>query len=175
MRTIVIYASKTGFVEKYANWIAEELVTEAISVSETDVEGLSDYDTVIFGGGLYAGGINGSKLVKKALQRFHDKKFVMFITGASPGRDDEIERVWDSNFTKEEQSRMGRFYLRGGFDYEKLGMKDKVLMTLLRKKLESKKDRTEDEQGMLDAYDEPVDFTDKDRISELVGYVRKRA
>ena len=113
-----------------------------------------DHDTIIFGGGLYAGGINGIKLVKKSLDKFDNKKIAMFITGASPGRKHEIDEVWDKNFSKEEQNRMGLFYLRGGFDYEKLGMKDKMLMTLLK------------------AYENPVDFTDKENIKDLIDFVR---
>jgi len=58
------------------------------------------------------------------------------------------------------------------FDFEKLGVKDKFLMTLLKKKLESKKELTEDETGMLAAYDIPVDFTDRVNIRDLIEFVR---
>jgi len=173
MRAIVVYASKTGFVEKYAKWLAEEISAKAVRSEDSRIEDLEEFDTIIFGGGLYAGGINGIKLVKKALERFDDKRIAMFITGASPGREEEIDEVWDRNFTKEEQSRMGMFYLRGGFDYEKLGIKDRMLMTLLKKKLESKKELTEDEAGMLAAYDEPVDFTDRENIKDILSYVKR--
>ena len=138
MKAIVVYSSKTGFVKKYAEWIAKELSIRAVRTEDINVKDLMDHDTIIFGGGLYAGGINGIKLVKKSLDKFDNKKIAMFIAGASPGRKHEIDEVWDKNFSKEEQNRMGLFYLRGGFDYEKLGMKDKMLMTLLKKKLQSK-------------------------------------
>jgi len=173
MKTIVVYSSKTGFVRKYAKWIAEELSTKAVPTKDIEIKELQIYDTIIFGGGLYAGGINGIKLVKRSLENFDDKNIVMFITGASPGRKHEIDEVWDKNFTKEEQDRMGLFYLRGGFNYDKLGVKDKMLMTLLRKKLQSKKELTEDEEGMLAAYEEPADFTDKENIKDLIEFVRR--
>jgi len=172
MEAIVIYASKTGFVEKYARWIAEELTTKAITAEEADIEDMLGYDTIIFGGGLYAGGINGIKFLKKNLDKLKGKKIILFASGASPGRKHEIEEVWDKNFTKDEQKRMGLFYLRGGFEYDKLGIKDKFLMNLLKKKLESKKELTEDEEGMLAAYDEPVDFTDRKNIRGLIRYVQ---
>jgi len=172
MKAIVVYASKTGFVEKYAEWIAEELSVKAIPVDEMKLEDLNEYDTVIFGGGLYAGGINGIKFIKNNLGRLEGKKIALFATGASPGRKEEIDEVWEKNFTEEERGKMGLFYLRGGFNYEKLGIKDKFLMTLLKKKLESKKELTEDESGMLAAYEDPADFTDKDNIKDLVEFVR---
>lgn len=172
MRAVVIYWSKTGFVKKYAKWIAEELSIDARPGDMIDVSDLKEYDTIIFGGGLYAGGINGSKFMKKAIHEYKDKRFVIYSTGASPGRKEEIGEVWKRAFTDEEREKTHLFYLRGGFDYDKLGMKDKVLMKLLKKKLESKKERTEDEQGMLDAYERPVDFTDKGLIKPILELVR---
>ena len=172
MRTIVVYASKTGFVEKYATWIAEDLQTRAIQADKVRIEDLMEYDTIIFGGGLYVGGINGINLIKKNLQRFEGKKIIIFATGASPGRKEEIEDVWNKNFSKQERENIGLFYLRGGFNYDKLGIKDKFLMTLLKKKLESKKELTEDETGMLAAYDEPADFTDRENIRDLIEFVK---
>lgn len=173
MNPIVIYSSKTGFVKKYAEWIAEELSVEALPTEKVRSDDLVKFDTIIFGGGLYAGGINGIKLIKKNLNRLEGKKIALFCTGASPGREHEIDEVWDKNFTKEEQEKMGLFYLRGGFDFDKLGLKDKVLMKLLKKKLESKKELTEDEAGMLAAYDEPADFTDKNNIKDLIDFVKR--
>lgn len=172
MEAIVVYRSKTGFVKKYAEWIAQELSIKAVPGEKIDVGDLKDYDTVIFGGGLYAGGINGIKLVKRTLEVYDDKRIILFSTGASPGRGEEIEEVWNKAFTNDERKKIRLFYLRGGFDYDKLGMKDKMLMKLLKKKLESKKERTEDEQGMLDAYDDPVDFTNRDNIKELIELVK---
>ena len=34
MNRIVVYTSKTGFTEKYAKWIAEELQCEAVSLKK---------------------------------------------------------------------------------------------------------------------------------------------
>jgi len=62
------------------------------------------------------------------------------------------------------------FYLRGGFNYKKLGFVDKALMKLLKLKIKSKKELTPDEKGMLSAYDKSVDFTKKENIKELVAY-----
>ena len=60
MKTIVIYKSKTGFVRKYAEWIAEDLLADIFEVSKVNINMLAKYDTVIFGGSLHAVGINVS-------------------------------------------------------------------------------------------------------------------
>ncbi len=63
MRSIVIYKSQTGFTQKYAEWIAEELKADIFDILQVNVEMLQNYDTIIYGGGLYAGGINCVKLI----------------------------------------------------------------------------------------------------------------
>ena len=61
-----------------------------------------------------------------------------------------------------------------GFDYSKLTANDNLKhMKMLKVKLQKTKERTEDEQGMLDAYDTPVDFSDKENIRPLIEFVLK--
>ena len=175
MKTVVIYKSKTGFAKKYAEWIAEELVADIFDVSRVDSNILTAYDTVIYGGGLYAVGINGVKYITQNLDELKDKKVIVFATGMSPFREEAISEVRNKNFTSEEQKHIQFFYLRGGIDYSKLKPFYKVLMTLLKWKIEwktkSKKEITTDERGILASYDKPVDFTRKKNIDEIITYV----
>jgi len=173
MKTAVIYKSKSGFAKKYAEWIAQALIADIYESSQVNTEMLTEYDTVIYGGGLYAVGINGVKLITQNLDKLKGKKVVVFATGASPSREEVICDVRNKNFTAEQQKQIRFFYLRGGFDYSKLKPLDKVLMTLLKWKIKIKR-KTEllsDEIGMLAAYDKPVDFTRRKNVDELVSYV----
>lgn len=172
MEIIVLYKSKGGFAKKYAQWIAQELEADLYDASNISVDHLKAYDRVVFGGGLYAVGINGVKIITNNMGVLKGKKIAVFATGASPGREEVIQEVKDNNFTPEQQNDIGFFYLRGGFDYAKLGVIDKILMKLLKLKLSSKKDLTADETGMLMAYSNPVDFTRQDKIAPLVDYIR---
>ena len=171
MKTIVVYKSKTGYTKKYAEWIAEELncdIKEDASLSD-----IIEYDTVIFGSGMYVGGMNGVKLISKNLDRLSGKKLILFAVGSNPGKDKDIVPFWNRIFTEEQQKNIGLFYLRGGFDYTKLGFKDKILMDMLKKHLQKLENPDEDERGLLAAYDTPVDFTDRANIAPLVEYARK--
>jgi flavodoxin len=103
MKTVVIYKSKSGFVKKYAEWIAEDLSADIFEPSKATPEMLTDYDTVIYGGGLYAVGINGVKLIKQNLDKLKGKKVVVFASGASPSREEIISEVRNKNFTSEQQ------------------------------------------------------------------------
>lgn len=171
MKTAVVYRSKTGFVKKYADWIAEELSADIFDASKVSINMLTPYDNVIFGGSLHAVGINGIKLITRNLDKLKGKKLVVFASGASPFREEVLDKVRDMNFTSEQQKYIKFFYLRGGFDYGKLGPVDKVLMTLLKLKLKRKKGLSPDERGMLFAYDIPMDFTKKKNIDEIISYI----
>ncbi|MFT5873622.1 MAG: hypothetical protein ACI8WT_002569 [Clostridium sp.] len=52
-----------------------------MDASKVNTNTLADYDTLIYGGGLYAVGINGVKLITKNLDKLKDKKVVVFATG----------------------------------------------------------------------------------------------
>lgn len=171
MKTVVVYKSKTGFSRKYAHWIAEELSADIFEVSQCTIEAIKTYDVIIYGGSLHAVGINGINFITKNFGELRDKKIVVFATGASPARENVTNEVINKNFTLEQQDRIKFFYLRGGFDYSKLGFVDKVLMTLLKFIIKNKKELTPDEKGMLVAYDKPIDFTKKDNIRELLTYI----
>ena len=171
MKAIIAYRSKTGYTRKYAQWISEELRCDIKeNASYDDIAG---YDTIIYGGAVYAGGINGIRLITKNYDKLKEKRLVLFAVGSNPGREHEMQPFWDKVLTAEQQKTIGHFYLRGGFDFGKLSTGDKVLMKMLKARLQSKKERTEDEQGLLDAYDTPVDFRDKENIRPLVEYILK--
>lgn len=176
MKAVVIYKSKTGFTKKYAEWITEDLSADIFDVSKININMLNEYDTVIYGGSLYAVGINGVKLITQSIDKLKDKKIVVFATGASPSREEVINEVRDKNFTKEQQKYIKFFYLRGGFNYSKLNLFDQILMTLLKWKIKSKKQEelTTDEIGMLAVYDKPVNFTRKENIAEIINYVNSQ-
>jgi menaquinone-dependent protoporphyrinogen IX oxidase len=172
MKTIVIYKSNSGFVKKYADIISSELKCDVAEVSSTNISEILKYDVIIFGGGLYAVGINGISLIKKNIDKLKDKKVVVFASGASPYRKEVCDEVIDKNFEKANQKNIKFFYLRGGFDFDKLKFKHKLVMKLMKKQLEKKDNPTEDEIGMLKAFDVPVDFTSKDNAEDLINYVR---
>ena len=169
MKTIVAYRSKSGYTKRYAEWISQELGCDI--KEDPELSDIIGYDTIIYGGGMYAGGFNGGKIITKNLDKLSGKRIALFAVGSNPGRENEMKPFWDRILTAGQQEYIGYFYLRGGFDFDKLTATDKVLMKMLKAKLQKTKERTEDEQGLLDAYDTPVDFTDKENIRPLIEFV----
>ena len=84
MSTIVIYKSKYGATKTYAEWIAEELDCKAIDAKDAKIEDLLGYDTIIYGGGLYAEVINGATLITRNLEKLDGKKIIIYSTAITP-------------------------------------------------------------------------------------------
>lgn len=173
MRIVVVYTSTTGFTRKYACWIAEALDAECHALKDMKNKDFEDYDFFIYGGSLHAVGINGLKVFKERVGSLENAKWIVFAVGATPVRADVVPLLMSENLTVEEQKNIKLFYFRGGFDYSALKFKDKLMMSLLRLKIKMKpeKDRTADEKGMINVYDQRTDFSQKNSINELVDYV----
>ncbi len=175
MKAIVLYKSKSGFVKKYAKWIAEALKADLFEASKVNVNKLMDYDVIVYGGGLHAAGINGLKKITNNYDKLKDKKIVVFGSGASPSTSKAISEVKNKNFSAEQQQHIQFYYLRGGVDFNKLPFIDKMLLRLLNIKIQAKAKRkiklSSDEIGMLSAIKKPVDFTKKENINELIAYI----
>lgn len=174
MKSVVVYSSITGFTRKYADWIADDLNCDIVSVKDTELEKLLKYDTIIYGGSLHAAGITGIKIIKNNLRRLTGKNLIIFATGASPYKEKILDEIREKNFTPEEQKQVKVFYLRGGFNYSKLNFINKVLMFLFKWSilLKPEKKRTPDEIGMIASYSHPVDYTEKQNSKEIVDYIK---
>lgn len=163
----------SGFTKKYAEWIAEELQADLMSQDNvTDYNILLKYDNIIFGGFLCAAGISGVTLIKNNFSKLKNKKIIIFATGASPSKPELIPEVLNKNFTPEEQKIIKFYYFRGGFDYNKLNWVNKLLMNIMKMKIKATKNPTPDEKGMLAAFETPVDYTEKEKINDLLEYAR---
>lgn len=173
---VVIYKTKYGSTKKYAQWIAEEIGSDIFPYSKIKSEDLQKYSVIVYGGNLHAAGISGLKLIKNNLQTLKGKKIVVFSVGAASINKKTINDVKNANFTPEELEWIKVFCLRGAFNYQKLNFIDKILMLLLKLKLKSIKeeDRDEETKGMLAAYDNPADFTDKDNIKPILDTALKK-
>lgn len=172
MNTVVIYRSKSGYAKRYAEIISNSLEADIFDVSKISLKDIEKYDTVVYGGGLYAGGIKNVKFITKNDEFFVNKNVIVFFCGATPPRQSDVDLVIDRNFTIEQQKKIKIFYMRGGFDFSRLSRFDKFLMLLLKLKLKSQKELTADEKGMLNAYNTPMDFTSEKNTVDLIDYVK---
>ncbi len=138
MKTVVIYKTTSNFTKRYAEWISEELKADIFPHSQMTIDRMLGYDIIIYGGSLHVAGVSGVDLIRKNLGNLSGKKLLVFTTGASPYSKKVEDEVKDRNFTQEQQANLRFFYLRGGYDHNKLDLKNKLLMNLLRMKIQMK-------------------------------------
>ncbi len=172
MKTIVVYRSKTGYTKKYAEWIAEELHCDI--KENASYKDIAEYDTIIFGGGIYAGGINGIKLITANYERLRRKNIVIFAVGALSESENDMSGIWQRVFDSEQLKNTARFYFRGGFDPDRLRGADKLIIKLLISRLKKSADPTEKERNMLAQFDKAVDNTDRENIYPLTEYIQSK-
>lgn len=173
----IVYKSKYGSTKRYAQWIAEETKSDCFERSEIDTKKLMEYDTIIYGGGLYASGIAGISIITKNFEILKDKKIIVFTVGlASTDKDEVFLPIIEKNFSKKMRDNIKFFHLRGGINYEKLGIIHKFMMAML-KTVIAKKDPNElsdDDKELLATYGKKVDFTDKNMIKPLLSFLENQ-
>lgn len=169
MKSILIYKSKTGFTEKYANWISEEINCKVVNISAIQKVDFNKYDLIIFGSRIHAGRIDGLDKIKK----FNlGNKLIIFATGATPKETNSIQEVWKNNLSKEELQVIKHFYIPAGLNYEKMGFLDKVMMKMASIMLAKKKDKNTEDIGMQNSIKKSYDISNKSKIKPLVDYIK---
>lgn len=174
MNTIVIYKTKYGATKKYAEWIAEELTCEAVDAKKITVDDIMKYDTIIYGGGLYAEIINGVHVLTKNMDKLKDKRIAVYTTGITPidCRDYYDKMVIEKNFKEGVPENVRVFNYLGKMVIDELSLVHKTALKTLKKIMSGKENPTEMEKLLVELCDADGDFCDKEAIGELIEYVR---
>lgn len=177
-RIVIIYKSKYSSTKQYAQWTAQTLNCDIFEQKKFNPQMFKNYDIIIYGGGLYAGGINGISLITKNLELLKNKKIIVFTCGlADPKNATNIKNInnnIDKAFDVQVKSKIKFFHLRGGIDYSKLSIVHKSMMAMLKHVL-LKKDKnslTQEDKELLETYGKSVDFTDKLTIQPIISYIK---
>ncbi len=175
MNTVVIYKTKYGSTRTYAEWIAKELNCPALDAKTVSVSDLESYDTIIYGGGLYAEVINGITLITKNIDKLSGKKIAVFTTGITPldCRDYYDKMVIDKNFKPEMLSRVRVFNFLGKMVLDELSLVHRTALKTLKKIMSSKENPSEMEKLLVKLCDADGDFTDRSAIRDLIEYIKE--
>ncbi len=170
-RIAVIYQSRYGSTRQYAEWIAKELGAELLTRAQVQPADLAQYDVVVYGGGLYAGGIAGADLVLK-----HPvKQLVLFTVGVGDPKTADYAQVLKQAFPTGLPDNAKLFHLRGGIDYKRLTFVHRAMMAMVKKLMIGKtppEKMTDEMRTIQDTYGKTVDFVDQASIRPIVDCVR---
>ena len=177
MKCIVTYSSKYGSAKKYAKWIGEALSCEVKDIKSVRSDMLQNYDVIIHGGSLYAGGVSGMKQLVKLYPSIRDKKLILFTCGladpTSPQNVMHIDKGIANTVPKDMYNNMKQFHFRGGIDYSRLSLIHRAMMWMLCQTMKRKgyDNLSDDDKLMLDTYGKQIDFSDQSTIQMLVEYI----
>ena len=175
MKFVVVYKSKYGATKKYAEWISDELNCDLFDVKDVTIDFLSEYDVIIYGGGLYAEIINGLYNITKKIDKLKDKKIIVFTTGITPLniRDYYDKLVYEKNFKTEEAKKIKVYNYLGKMILDELSPVHKTALKGLKKIMSMKENPSDMEKLLIKLCDADGDFCDKNAIYELIEYAKE--
>lgn len=170
MKGIILYQSKYGATQKYAQWLKEATGFDCVETKKADIRQVIGYDTIILGGGVYASGVAGLSFLRKNYPKLKDKKILIFCVGASPYDEKMVKQAAEHNL-KEDLKGIPFFYCRGAWDEDAMGFTDKTLCKMLQKAV-AKQDPSTFEPWMmalLSAVGQKCDWTDQAYLEPILA------
>ncbi len=174
MNPIVLYKSKYGSTKQYAEWIAEELKCEAKNAKSVKADDLAKYDTIIYGGGLYAEVINGITLITKNIEKLKDKRIFVFTTAITPldCREYYEGEVLEKNFKDFPLERIKIYNFLGKMKQDELSFVHRNALKTLKKIMSAKENPSDMVKLLIELCDYDDDQTDKNAIGALINDVK---
>lgn len=149
--TIIIYHSKTGFSQRYAQWLAEDLGCRAAPFRERGGVRLAEYGTVVLVGGLYAGQMSGLGWLKKQLPGLKGVRAAAVAVGCAPMETPDLPESMEKLFGGTPEIK--GFYCQGGLDYKHMGAVDRAMMAALRAALKARPEQADMLEGISRSFD----------------------
>lgn len=152
MSKIIIYGSNYGTTQQYAEELSERTGIRAICYDL--IKDITSFDTIIYLGGLYAGGVKGLKNITKLISKNNQSKIIIITVGLADVTDEEntksIKKSIKMQIPVEIYDKAEIFHLRGGINYRKLNFKHKT---------------------MIQTFNQQVDFIDFDNLNQIIDVI----
>ena len=174
---IIIYGSKYGTAKQYAMELSKKT---NIKVDDyKNIKNINDYETIIYIGALYAGGVLGMAKTLKKISNSENKKIIIVTVGlADPMNKENINNIENSmkrQLSNEIYEKASIYHLRGGIDYSKLNFLHKTMMRLLYKKVKGlpEEKKTAEDKAMIDTYNQKVNFVDFSNLENIISEIKR--
>lgn len=162
----IVFTSNTGHAGQYADLLSASIGLPAFRLG---TESLEKGTPIVFIGWLMAGNVKG---LEKALKRY-DVHAVGIVGMAHYGTGGQDEKV----IAHYQLENIKVCYMQGGFEMEKLHGVYRCMMSMMRrmvgKNLEAKKDRTPDEDEMLDLMKHGRNMVDRENLQPLIQFLQE--
>lgn len=153
----VVYSSKTGFSERYAQMIANKLSFPAYSLKDAK-HSLAQGTEII-----YVACVRANKIADfDKAQKLYNIAAVCAV-GLFPKCSAVFDALRETN-----KPACPLFYLRGGVDYKRLGALDKLVLRMVRE--DAEKNAKPEDAELLDVLKNGGDFVSEENLAELIAF-----
>ena len=167
---LIVYGSKYGSAKRYAEEFARRTGGRAVSYKEMRH---AREDTLVYFGGVYAGGVKGLARVVRRLNVESVSRILVATVGLSdPADEKNAQNLRNAALAAVPAPLHGKvqvFHLRGGIDYAKLSAPHRFLMKLMYsfEKRTPPEKRGAEARAIVETYGKAVDFTDFSALDAL--------
>lgn len=170
-KTVVVYTSRNGSTKRYAEWISKECSAELVPLDCADIDEVCQYETVVFGGCVYNGIIQGISFLKNNREILKCCRLFVFSVGLTqPGDEAAYAQVLERNFESGETKGIRFYHFLGTLDFKKMSLMQRMMMRVLKKSIQKKPKaaRSQMEEYILEFYGGKIDFVNFTYIKPLV-------
>ena len=162
--TAIVYTSNTGHTRQYALLLGEKLDLPVYSLDDADAQ-LSGGSSVIYLGWIHASHVKG---YSKAAKRFD----LCAVCGV--GLCDTGTLISEVRKATAIPADIPLFTLQGGFDRSKLKGMDKLMISMLIKGLASQKQRSAQDDRMLELLRKDENYVSPENLSGVLQWYREK-
>ena len=180
-KAIVIYTSRRGSTQQYAEWIAEDLGCEAVPFADPGMKDINlyEYGCVIYGGWIRGSGIVDFDKFSKLLDAELMQRLIVFGVGMADETADNYAQVWGYSIGRidpKNESRSILYILGGRYDPAAVTGLDRFLMKVMKTVLISGSTPEAKTRAdfMKERIENGVDMVFRDNITSLVNDARRK-
>ena len=175
--TLVLYTTKHGETQRYAERIAEPLDALVKDAAYAKAADAKTYDAVVLGCCVYAGKIKGLDFFADHAAELADKRLVLFTCGLYDPQLPDISKALDDQIRMalgDAADNVCIFHLRGSIRWKSLGIVERMMLKALLSAAKKKpeQERTLIEQQMIETEGGAIDFTDEADLAPIVHAAR---
>lgn len=177
MEHIIVYGSQYGSTCRYAKKLSKQ--TNIPAVSYKQIPDLSDMKTIIYLGGLYAGGVLGLLKTLRSFSLHREQTLIIVTVGLAdpkePENQENIRASLQERLPAELFHQAKIFHLRGSIDYKNLNLRHRAMMTLLYQTVRKTppEKQTAENRAFVETYGKQVDFTDFNELEPIIREIRR--
>ena len=171
MRTLILYTSKTGNTKKYAEDIAQAVNGDVFPLKKYKWKDVGDYDSIVFGGWVMGGKIQGIDDFLSHYDEISDKNILVFSSGMGFVTSESSDRLISGNVLDIYHIRY--YQLRGSFDYSKLHFPYNFMINTSLRALRKDPDSAQDLSMVENLKETPLEFYDQQGIDRIISVLHR--